>query len=262
MLVMMTGCKEKESPLSVLCNIDGLNWQYEYAQGNYVYQLQTTAKSTTGAVRHVVISTFDPIYSSQTILDTILQDPIKEFKLISLYRTPVFEDTTRVKFSTTVYATDGESGTYSFSISVLPSETPLQPIDGVTLHSALSGNKSYFSLTTMQPVLAVDSGEIYFRDVAPKDSTDELSLSWTSPMIYFSRSENFDYAKATASSVINTYNSCTRDHTILQLKEDDVILFGTSSDALGVLKVMVIEDKDGCANDRYIFSMKALPKSK
>lgn len=259
-LLTLVACKSKDSSLNIYTTPDGLSWQTDFAKGSYVYQLQTSVKSSTGAVRHVVISTFDPIYANQTILDSVLQDPVKDLKLITLYRTPAFEDTTSVKISTTAYTTDGESATYAFSIHVLPSEAPLQPVDGITLHSALSDYPSYFSLQTLQPVMKADSGSLYFRDVAPKDSLDELSYSWTSTKVYFSRSESFDYAKATASMVRNTYQSCTRDKTIQDLKEDDVLLFGTATEAMGVLKILVIEDNEGRNNDRYIFSIKALRK--
>jgi len=258
--LVLISCKPKVSPLAVYTTIEDLNWQTTYAKGNYNYQVKTTAQSNTGAVRHVVITTFDAKNLNKTIVDTVLQDPVKNLTLLTVYCTPMFEDTTNVKFTTTVYSTDGESANFAFSISVLPSEAPLQPVDGVTMYSALSGGNSYFSLTRMQPVMAVDSGEVYFYDVAPKDSSDILSGIWTSPMIYFSRSESFDYAKATASSIRSTYQSCTKDHTITKLKVDDVLLFGTATDAMGVLKIMVIEDKEGRINDRYVFSLKALPK--
>lgn len=259
-LLLLSACK-KESPMVVYTTTDGLNWQKDYAQGNFNYALKTTARSTTAAVRHIVISTFDAIQANKTVVDTILQDPVKELELTNLYHTGSYEDTTTVKFTTKAYATDGESSTYTFCLVVLPNEQPISPVDDITMYSALSGRASFFSLATMQPVMSVDQGVLYFRDVAPKDSTDELSKTWTSPNVYFSRSENFDYAKATATSIRNTYNSCTRDQSIQDLKANDVLLFGTATDALGAIKIIYIADEEGRNNDRYIFSMKALPKT-
>lgn len=258
-MLLLMAC-DKPSPVFVYTTVEGVDITVG-AKGDYNYELRTTARSTTGAVRHIVISSFDAIYGNQILLDTIFADPLKDIELRTIYHTNIFSDTTSVRISSMAYATDGETATTSTNIIVLPMDKPIEPIDDITLYSALSGKPSHFSLTKLQPVLAVDSGEIYFRDVAPKDSLSEaLSYSWTSPDIFFARAESFDYAKATAATIGATYIGCTRDHTIQELKPNDVLLFGTATNALGVIKLIYIVDDAGRLNDRYIFSLKSISK--
>ncbi len=259
LFLLLMACN-KPSPVFVYTSVQGGDVSHGVA-GDYNYELRTIARSTTGAVRHIVLSSFDAVYGNQTLLDTIFADPLKDVDLRTIYHTAIFEDTTSVRISSSAYATDGETATTSIYLTVLPSNQPIQPLDDITLYSALSGRPSFFSMTRLQTVLAVDSGEVFFRDVAPEDSlSQELSYSWTSPDLFFARAQSFDFAKATASTIRTTYAGCTRDHTIQDLQSNDVLLLGTANEALGAIKLIYIADESDTANDRYIFSLKSLSK--
>ncbi|MCQ2347943.1 MAG: hypothetical protein MJZ65_02010 [Paludibacteraceae bacterium] len=249
----------KESPVFAYTSVENFSTNSDKLQGDTYCQLYTEARSTTSTVRRITITSFDEVYLNQTVLDTVFQDPLKEIKMHTLYHTNVFEDTTLVTFTTTAYATDGETSSLSLRVWVAPTEQKLRPIDDVTLYSALSGQSSYFSLETMTAVLADTTMKgLYFRDVAPTDSSDVMSRSWTSPNVYFARFESFDYSEATKTSIVSAYKSCKCDHTILALRNDDVILFGTENKALGAIKIIYIGDGEGNKDDRYVFSIKAL----
>jgi len=259
-VLALLSCK-KESPLYVYTTVDGFNWETTLAQGDYTYRLRTIARSTTGAVRHIVISTFDTRYGDRIVLDTTLADPVKDLDMMCSYRTPVFEDTTRVDFSVKAYATDGETASSSFLMKVLPSSTPLPSVDNITMYSNLSGKASCFSLvnrTTFMKCDTLDIKSLYFYDVAPLDSSDNLALMWRSNDIFFARSESFNYAEATSAMVKSAYETCQRAHTIQNIKYDDVLLIGTATEALGVLKVNYVLDESERVNDRYNFSMKLI----
>lgn len=261
-LCLMACKKEKESPIFTYTSIVDID-ESNVMDGDANYRLQTIARSTTAAVRHIVISSYDAVYLEQIVLDTTFQDPLKEVDFYTLYHTQLYEDTTLVTFTTTAYATDGESMSLPLRVWVLPSEQRLRAIDDITLYSALSGRPSFFSFETMTVIQGDSTLEgLYFRDVAPKDSLDEMSYSWTSPNVYFARFESFDYGEATSSSIIAAYKNSKRDHTIQQLKANDVILVGTENKALGAMKIIYIDDQADTINDRYVFSLKALQSTK
>lgn len=252
---------KKESPLFAFLQFEEFKWEVESAQGNYTYRLMLHARSTTSTIRHIKVTTYDPIHQNGVILDSILEDPIKDLKAYIPYKTPVFNENTRVQITIYAYANDGETIKYSIEPLVKSSDSPLRPIDNVTLYSALSGRPSYFSLSTMTAIIDTTSSDsLFFHDVAPADSSDVLSRSWTSPTIYFARFESFNFAEATVQSVTNAYKECKRDHTIQNLIADDILLFGTADVALGAIKIIYIADEADKANDRYIFSIKAISK--
>lgn len=251
--------REKESPLFAYLQFEEFNWEVESAQGNYTYRLKLRARSTTSTIRRIKITMYDPIHLNGVVLDSILEDPIKDFNTYIPYKTPVFNEHTRVQITLFAYANDGETIQYKIEPLVLASDRPLRPIDNVTLYSALSGRPSYFSLNTMTAIMGDTSmTDLYFRDVAPIDSLDRMSYSWTSPNIYFARFESFNFAEATVQSITNAYKECNRDHVIQNLIADDVLLFGTADIALGTIKIIYIADEAEKANDRYIFSIKAI----
>jgi len=258
-------CKEKESPLIVLANIEGLSWRAETAKGNTPYRIKIEARSTTAAISHITMSAYDIIYGNSIVTDTLLADPVKDVVLYVNYCTPVFEAQTTVNFDIQVYATDGEHVATKMFLDVQASDYKLPSLDGLTLYSDLSGKPSCFSLLTKSTFLKKDSASIvgsYFQDVAPADSSDVLSCIWQSKDISFAKAESFNFADATANMVINAYSACQPVHTIQNLKYDDVLLFGAGLNALGVLKIMNIQDESGTDNDRYNFSIKFIYNNK
>lgn len=255
---------EKESPLVVSVNIEGLSWRNEAAKGNTPYRLIVSSRSTDAAIRHIKIATFDLVRGDKLVADTILGDPVKSSELYVKYHTPMFEEKTVVNFSIDVYATDGEHVNTKMFLVVLPSDQKLPSFDGISLYSDLSGKASCFSLDTKTVFMKSDTASVkgfYFQDVAPSDSSDVLSCIWHSKDLSFAKAESFNFADATTTMVKNAYSSCQHTHTIQSLKNDDVLLFGTEDDALGVLKIMAVYDEPGKENDRYNFSIKIIQQT-
>ncbi|MCQ2330839.1 MAG: hypothetical protein MJZ55_02505 [Paludibacteraceae bacterium] len=252
---------KKESPLYALIYFDELSWEKEYVQGNSMYRLVAEVGSTTSTIRHIKVTSYDPVHLDGVILDSVIEDPVKKLKFSIPYRTPIYEENTHLQIIIKAYANDGETVQYKIIPTVLSSDKPLRPIDDVTLYSALSNRPSYFSLETMTPFMGDTTMRgLYFRDVAPMDSSASISYSWTSPTIYFARFQSFNFAEATEQSVINAYKECKRDRTIQDLKADDILLFGTADSAIGALKIIYIADELEKVNDRYVFSIKTIEK--
>ncbi len=258
--ISLLACKEnKSSPLFAYLSIENINWVVNPLTGGIGYRFNALVSSSTSTLRHVTIQSADLIHLQDSVLlDSVFVDPIKETNIKFIYVAPLLTDTARITITLTVYANDGEQAYHEIIPIILPSNEHLRTIDDLTLYSALSGRPSYFSLKTMTAIMADTLiKDLYFRDVAPLDSLDKMSYSWTSQNIYFARFESFDFGEATVKSLGDAYQSCKRDHTIQQIRDDDIILYGTENNALGAIKILLVSDAEGKVNDRYIFSIKA-----
>lgn len=256
----LMACKEdKSSPLFAYLSIENIDWVVDPLTGGTGYRFNAFVSSSTSTLHHVIIQSSDLTHLQDSVLlDSIFVDPVKETNIKFIYIAPLLTDTTRITITLTVYANDGEQAHHEIIPIILPSNEQLRIIDDLTLYSALSGRPSYFSLKTMNAIMADTTiKDLYFRDVAPIDSLDKMSYSWASPNIYFARFESFDFGEATVKSLCDAYKSCKYDHTIQQIHNDDIILYGTENNALGAIKILLVSDTEGKINDRYIFSVKA-----
>lgn len=261
--ISLLACKEnKPSPLFAYLSIENIDWVVDPLTGGTGYRFNALVSSSTSTLHHVTIQSSDLIHLQDSVLlDSVFAYPIKETNIKFLYVAPILADTTRITITMTVHANDGEEVHYEIKPIILPAAEKLRTIDDLTLYSAMSGRPSYFSLKTMTAIMADTTiADLYFRDVAPLDSLDKMSYCWTSPNIYFARFESFDFGEATVKSLCDAYKSCKYDHTIQQIHDDDVILYGTENNALGAIKILLVSDAEGRANDRYIFSIKAILK--
>ena len=258
-VLALSGCDK--SPLMLSANPIGVDYMKEYVASNSPVRIAIKASSKEAAIKHVVVKSYDEVLLYQTVMDSALEDAVKQLNMEFLYQTGAYPDTTTVQITTTVYSTDGDMAQYAFRLYVLPDGSSLRQLDGITMYSASSRKKCGFSLLIFNTIYP-DSNRIdslTFYDMVQTDTLqrDNLSRCWYSKSgVYFARSESFDYAEATTLSLQQTYSNCKRDSVVPGLKNDDVLLFGRYNEALGVIKILLIDDPAGTQDDRYVFNMK------
>lgn len=258
-VLLMSSCDR--SPQMLYVAPIGMDQMREYATSNSPLRISIKASSKEAPIRQVVVKTYDEVYLYRTVLDSSFVDALSQLDTEFLYTTGSYPDTTTVQMTTTIFCTDGTIMRYTYRLYVLPDSSYLQPSDAITMYSASSRKKCGFSFPLLNTIYP-DSNRIdslTFYDLVQSDSLhrDNLSRYWYSESgVYFARSESFDYAGATVLALKQTFLNCKRDSIIYGLKNDDVILFGKYGEALGVIKILLIDDIAGVEDDRYVFSLK------
>lgn len=256
---------DKVTPLNLNVYPLEFNPRTECAVSNSNIRLHVVANADV-PIHRVALKSYDAIYLEQTILDTILTEPIKSFTMDVNYKVLSYGETTPFEINSSMTTRDGDVVKHRTSFYVLPDGQTLKSKDGITMYSALSGKFCGFDFKTLD-IIPGDSvyiaDSLTFFDRVPLDTTrlDVLSREWYSTSgVYFARSENFNYGEATAATISQTYKASNHYNEIRNIHNDDVILVGTNDEAFGVIKVLVVSDEEGTENDRYVFSVKSFLK--
>lgn len=255
----LTGCKQKESELILRIDTPDIDWVADYVHSGDNVRIHLKAQAQSSPIRHLTLVSYDSRYLQKTIVDTVLTDPVKRIDETIVLAIPFYNDTTTMELKGTAYNLAGDVMTYKITLDILPGDRSLHSIDGVTMYSAQSGRNSAFSMDrlTVTDTLSLLQDSLWFADAQVADEqTEDMSYTWYSHSLYFSRFENFDFAEATEQSVVTAYTNSKRNHIIRDLHTDDILLVGTADRALGVIKILIIADEAGTENDRYIFSLK------
>ena len=69
---------------------------------------------------------------------------------------------------------------------------------------------------------------------------------------------DFDFENANYSSVMNAYSSSNKTSKLMNVNNEDIVLVGKGSNALGVLKIINVFDEADPMQDRYYFVFKGL----
>lgn len=266
LLLLISSC-EKQSVLVHIITAEDFKWATENVASDRKVRLCIFAQSEDDVISRIQLNEYDEQYGDNIIFDTTFIQLNRSVEYWYNYQIPMFTDTTTMRFSSQVWTSTGKTLVYHFSFHVLPANTSMRSVDGITLYSAASGNKYGFSLIDMNVLFpqVLDNDTFVFCDRMQQDSTrsDVLSCEWESTCgIYFSRFESFDYGEATVASIQKAYSICKHESIIQNLQNDDIILVGSRTDAYGVIKILLVADEIGTENDRYIFSLKTLlPKN-
>lgn len=260
-LFLLASCT-KSSELFVNVETVGMDWKTEYAKGESPVRLSIFAESQSSVVTRVQVQTYSSDGKINVLMDSVLLSPVKRLNMDFYYTTPSRSDTTKVEIRTTVWTQNGETCPFSLNLFVLPTVTELENYDSKTMYSAASSGPSAFSWNTFEPFYpdSVTKKGYCFYDEFSSDTTT-LSCAWSSEILLFARFEGFNYAQATLQSLQEAYENCSPTNRIRNIHDDDVILVGDQTGALGVIKVILVSDKDSVEQDRYIFSLKAKKKA-
>lgn len=170
------------------------------------------------------------------------------------------------------------------ALLVVGGNDPLDNIENLKLYSTKSGQENTFSFVESRFFnsndVEPDIIDIYEyveieEEVTPdivivtsterRDNTDDkvdtdetLSREWRSMTgMLFARINSFDYRKASYNSVVDGYRIAVKRDRIDNIKAGDIIFVGSDEvTPLAVVKVISIQDNDGCVDDFYEISMK------
>jgi len=257
--VLLASC-DQQSPLVLIVKpVYGVSHQTATSGLPVLFSLKAQSKDV--ELRSIEVTAFDAYYSSQQLLDTNLighTSACFDWE----YVIPFYNNVTPVRFTFVARTVDNQSLPVDVVLYVSPAGgRHITTTEMVCMYSAASDNKSGFNLSTLStcfPQLQTDSA-LVICDLPQADTTrqDEISRKWfSSTGVYFAKGGSFDYGNATVASIQATYNTMSRDNTIVDIQSDDIILIGDKQRAFGVIKVISVCDEPGVANDRYIFSAK------
>lgn len=258
LLSLLASCS-KSSELFLYVKTLEIDWKTQCAEGNSLVRLNVFAESQSSVVSRISIWTYLPDGQNVVIIDSVLTSPVKKLDMDVPYVTPCFSELSNVEVHTIVWTQKGETCKHVLTLRVNPAASEVETYDSKTLYSAASLGASIFSWDNMEsfyPDSLADTGLSFSDDLS--EDTVSLSCSWSSKMLLFARFEGFNFAQATKQSIAQAYKNCSPSNRIRGIHDDDVILVGNSSGALGAIKIILVSDMEGVERDRYVFSVKAI----
>ena len=235
----------------------------QYIASGVPVVFKITSHSQTSEISNIYIHSYDEIHSRNLLFDTafISQSNVAfEWE----YTFPYYQDTTYIQLSFTAISTNSETVDYVIPCMIIPTEKyDFQVVELIDMYSASSHRHSAFSFNLLTSIAdSIKTDSIYMYDIRQTDSLkiDKLSCSWgASEGILFSRVGDFDYGKASFSSIQTAYDYSMHHNTITDIRAGDMFVVGSYEKAFGLIKVLLISDEEGVENDKYTFSAKFLP---
>lgn len=261
-LLLLCACnKQNPSDLVVVGDVEGYSWEKDYLPSDRLIVFSLKATSNSSKISRATLGFRDNISGTTTWLDTTFLNPTSTISLQYEHSFPVYEDTTSLSLLSNVWDNNGASKQHRLPLRVLPSSTKLEPLDNITLYSARSGRKYGFNLTTKTVIFPEEAGEedLVFFDKQESDTLmfETLTRTWQSNNgVYFSRFESFNFASMSSQELEKAYDISSHDNVIMDIHNDDIIIFGTQTSALGAIKIIAVLDEEGSKDDRYVFSLK------
>ncbi|QNL20827.1 hypothetical protein HZR84_02330 [Hyphobacterium sp. CCMP332] len=165
-------------------------------------------------------------------------------------------------FEFKVYTSDGKSTTQFRSALIIYDslEVPLTETTGHRIYPKLTQNPDGFDLINRVAVFTdtalLDTNTVDIYELA--DTTVNLTRIWRSNTNgKFVRFNGFDYPNATLSKLIEAYESGQKLDQMINIQEDDIIIFHSSERAVyAAIKIDEIESGDSVTNAFYEFNLK------
>lgn len=208
-------------------------------------------------IEEVRISSFDPENGSceQGVISADGPKLTAEWE----YRVPAFNGQNvplEMRFRSVA---GGFSQTAVVNLIVSPAALPVEYKD-ITLWSPASGRADGFSLTSRSTIFTSESPDeeidLYVQSSAESGIFEPALHSKTA--LRFVKTDGFDYAAATASSINGTFGNFIKSNSATGLAEGDSVIFGRDDNAVGVLRIESIADYAGVDNDCIVLSIKLI----
>ena len=234
---------------------------YVTSQTPTIFQIRSEAKDA--QISKLSITSSDSYYGNLNLLDSLCNG-ISMLNFAWDYTSPYYPDSTLVTLHFEVLATNGDMQQQEFSVCVIPVEQQeIRKAEMVSFYTIASNRECSFNMQTLSTsFIGLEPDSLYnIYDMPSTDSTKQEcpSCSWeTSNNLFLANGGSFDYGNATSSSIQNAYYSSLHSRTLTDIRQDDIILVGTLSQAIGVIKVVAIFDEAGISNDRYLLDVKSL----
>ncbi|HBZ33668.1 MAG TPA: hypothetical protein DEO38_01065 [Bacteroidales bacterium] len=260
-LLLLTACKRNEQSPLVAFFSDSHDVAVPIDAQRDIYI--TISVITNGVhVNKITLEANDNTYGMRTIKDTVPPIGVNDSRKINIkFTTPNYASNTMLTLLARVFTEEGDIVECRKYLTVKSSDIKWDMQESVTMYSAASGQKYAFSVPQMTVVFpeTIDNDTLMFYDRASADEEQPqlMTMSWQSDKgLYFARFESLDFSNANIAAIEQAYQLTSRDNVITNLKTDDVIIYGTKTEVFGLIKILLVVDEEGSANDRYIFSIK------
>ncbi|MBK8847237.1 MAG: hypothetical protein IPO27_12115 [Bacteroidetes bacterium] len=161
------------------------------------------------------------------------------------------------------FAAIDEDGTEGKDLKqIYVSDQSLTESQGHQFNSGFNINNNAFNLELLEPNSAVftDSSSRDLQEYIPDSSIQSLTYKWFAPTYAkFVKSNNFNYAQATVSSVESQYLNSIQINVTDSIQIGDIYITRLNLAAIPkyvVIKITGITDQPGYINDSYIFNVK------
>ena len=260
-IISLTAC-EVVSSIFIVVETPYIEKNQHFLQSDKNILFRIIASSKTENITNLTIKSYDNIYGLNILLDTTFNWQKKYIEYDFFYTPQKYNDTTTVELQYEIKTESNKNKTYTERYNVLPDRETLNSFEAISIYSAASQGKSGFSFYTMNSIFVneTDSSLIDIYDVIT-DSTnlETLSRKWSSNTdLLFGRFQDFNFDNATTSTIKEAYKLTKKDISIINLSNNDIILVGRKDEAIGVIKIVDIDDEEGIENDRYIINVKKL----
>ncbi len=212
-----------------------------------------------GNLKSVEIRSFDSLNGSESLFSvTGLPDRYSETYIYDVPEIDVDETTVTLSF----VVTDSEGNVAEKKVKVLISNDTalLKEYSSMTLYSAFSGKEDAFSLTdfkTMKSATADEKTMDIFMYAESESDNDAFNPEWRSKTgMKFVKANDMDYSKITRLALNVFYNNSNKGDNVSGISNDDIIIVGRENTAIGVFKIILVQDAAGASDDRLVFSFK------
>lgn len=261
--VLLVGCDQQSPLILVIRDTYGksLVGRVETLPVSEEMPITIHAESKEASISRLTIAYSDKSTRMMSLLDTLYSGK-STLDDEWIYSPVYYQDTTLVRLRFVVYNTQGQQKEQEIMVNVLPTnDKPIRKAEKVSLYSLASKKECVFNMHTLSTTfIGAEPDSLYnIYDGAQKDDeqADRLSRYWqTSEGLFLAKAGNFDYGNATVASIMTVYSFASHSRTISNIQQNDIILVGTQTEAIGAIKVVALWDEEGTENDRYLLDVK------
>ncbi len=178
-----------------------------------------------------------------------------------VYEVPeISRDEAKILLEFIVNDSEGHSRTRKIQVTIENDEELLKEMTSITMFSAFSGKADAFSMKDFKTVsssVAEESALDIYMYAEPEADAEKFRPEWRSRTgLMFARANNMDYSAVTKSALNVIYNNSIKSENVPAITNDDIIIIGRENTALGVFKIILVQDSPGSSEDRMLFSFK------
>ena len=258
-VAFLISCEDEKDKSKIAISLKSGHSSQEAKAGDKIhYELEIF--SVYSKIKQFTISSFERDNGIDTLHNINPNEATYNYTLI--YEIPEFsKDTVTITLTMIAVDYDNNSFTLKCYVTVTGGAILLEEMSGIVMYSGLSDRANAFSIE--------DPSQIFLRSLADSTMIDvydypledientAISREWRSNTdVKFTKANNFNYSKATLTSIKNTYNSSNIDKRITNLQPNDIILFSKAEKIFGTILITDVIDNEGTDNDYYRFNIK------
>lgn len=260
--LFLVSCSEKDASPVILLVSPNVISQNSSAGENLLYGVEAYS-NVSSSLAHFSVTCFDPIRGLLPMTDSVLTG--EKFSCAYPFVVPEFsQDSVLLQLNFNVADVLGNEMSMQRYILVTGGALELDNFESITMYASGNNRPDAYDLSANTPIIRAlaDSSEVdIYVYKNEEDLTEALSGEWRSYTgVKFVRFNEFNYATATQSGIESSYSSGIPQNAISDIAVNDVILVGKENKAIGVIKIVAIQNNDN-APRCYIFSLKKIRNS-